>query len=454
MSLVTLFPNWRQMLLEQLRKKLFFVCKHTFVAGIILLLSSDLAFAATQTSSELVSFVSNTSQILITFGALVATLFLVKGGYEYITSTGKPDALEQAKKTIKNSIIGLILVIGASVISLFISKTFHASTATPTNITTEISVIEPTEPEPGLTQILLDAMSGLIKTIVQSAVTPITDGLISFLTSTPSVIGNSVVFDYWIKMTGFVSVLYILMIALLGFHVMSASQFGFAEIDLRHLLPRIGLSFLLSNMSIFLIEWVILLCNVLVRAILISSGGLQSAWITNAFDPLAIVTGASSFITLIFMLLFVILAVVLLLFYIIRLIVISLGAVLSPLIFLLWLLPKFTDFAEIAIKTYLIQIFTILVHVITIQLAASFLTIPEQSGNNPLISILVGIALLFTLLKTPQAMMQFAFYTSFSGVMRSLSGKVMNVMHTQNTKSVVVENSYAPKITKRKVISG
>lgn len=412
------------------------------------------AYAAAVTSSELVTFVGNTVQMLITLSAIVASLFLVKGGYEYITSTGKPDALEQAKKTICNALIGLILVIGAGVISFFISQTFHSASSKPASVETEIPTIEPTEPESGLAQVLLDAYSGLLKNIVQSAAKPVTDGLVNFLTATPSVIGNSVVFDFWIRMTGFVSALYVLMIALLGFHVMSASQFGFAELELRHLLPRIGLSFLFSNISIFLIEWVISLSNVLVQAVLISSGGLQSAWITNAFDPLAIATGASSFITLIFMLLFVILAVVLLLFYIIRLITISLGAVLSPIIFLLWLLPKFSDFAEIAIKTYLIQIFVILVHIITIQLAASFLTIPGQSGINPLISILVGIALLFTLLKTPQAMLQFAFYTSFSGALRTISGKVMNVIQSQKTDSATSTPSFGQKITKRKVISG
>jgi len=79
------------------------------------------------------------------------------------------------------------------------------------------------------------------------------------------------------------------------------------------------------------------------------------------------------------------LAIVLLLFYITRLIAISFGAVVAPLIFLLWALPKTADFAEISVKAYLVTIYTVFVHVIIIQLATAFLAAPDSTGNNPLL---------------------------------------------------------------------
>ena len=181
----------------------------------------------------------------------------------------------------------------------------------------------------------------------------------------------------------------------------------------------------------FLADYAIITCNTLVKVILDSTGGLNHAWIESAFNPTAVITGTTPLIILIFMVLFLIVSIVLLLMYISRLIFISLGAVLSPFIFLLSALPKFSDFAFIAVKTYLVSVFIVFVHVVIIQLASSFLTLPEHSENS-LISIAVGIGLFITLLKTPNLMMQMVMYTSNSGAMKKLGNQIINVMTTDN----------------------
>jgi hypothetical protein len=429
------------------------------IVGIITLtllfpLSFSTTFASQSPPPQLNNFISDTLAVAISLATVFASLFLVKGGYEYITSSANPDALENAKNTIRKSLIGLVLVISSAIIAnIFTSSLTSSSTPTPSN-SIQLSEMESPDQPSGLSQVLLDAIAQLLKSIVISATAPITTGLVSFLTTTPSVLENSVVFDFWLKMTVIASSLYILLIALLGFNFMSASQFGFEHQDLKHLLPRIGLAFLGTNFSIFLIDWLISLSNVIVSSILATTGGFQQAWITNAFDPLALQTGATNIITLIFMLLFVILSSVLLLFYLTRLIIISLGAAISPFVFLIWLIPKFSDFAQIAGKSYLIQIFVIIVHVITIQLAASFLTIPTQTQTNPLISILIGIALLFTLIKTPQAMLQFAMYTSFGLIVRQFSTKAINVMQSSTRTQPSSQPISTSKLTQRKVVNG
>ncbi|MCL4417759.1 MAG: hypothetical protein M1365_13905, partial [Actinobacteria bacterium] len=284
-------------------------------------------------------------------------------------------------------------------------------------------------------QVLLDAIAGFLQNIIQSATKPLIDGLISMITTTPSIINNSVLFNFWLVILGITDSLFVLIIALLGFHFMSASTFGFDEIELKHLLPRIGLAFLGANISIFLADWIVLSCNTMVKALLNSTGGIGSAWVLNAFDPVALATSSTQLITLIFMLLFVILTIVLLLMYISRLIIIALGAVLSPLIFLLWALPKGSDFAEVSVKAYVVSVFTVFVHVAIIQLASAFLTIPGQQGINPLISILVAIGLFFTLLKTPSIMMQLIFYNTGRGIIRKVGGQIINVVSTNNASS-------------------
>ncbi|MBU1000250.1 pilin [Patescibacteria group bacterium] len=422
------------------------------IAVLCLLLNPALSFAAT-TNSEITAFTNQTLNTLLIFATAAATFFLVRGGYVYITSTGKPDALEHAKKTVRNALIGLVIIIAASVFSSVLQGAFDTPSQETSSAQLNLAPIQPVEPSGGLTQVLLDAVAGFLQNIVQSATEPLTDGIITFLTTTPSILTNSVIFNFWLVMVGITDSLFALMIALLGFHFMSASTFGFEEIEFKHLLPRVGLAFLGANMSIFLCDWIVLSCNTLVTAVLNATGGLNSAWIQNAFTPASIVTGATPLIIFIFMILFVIVSIVLLLFYVTRLIAVALGAVMSPLIFLLWAVPKFADFAEVSVKSYITVVYTVFVHVVIIQLASSFLTIPGSSGANSLISILVGIGLLFTLLKTPSIMMQLVFYNTGRGVVRKIGGQIMNVISSSSKEASMANKMDSPKTTPRKAVA-
>lgn len=419
----------------------------SFIA--IYFVNPSTAFAASNT--EVASFTNNTLDILFVFASLVATLFLIKGGYEYITSSGKPDSIEHAKLTIRNAVLGLILVLGAAVISSVLNNAFTAPSSTFSQTQINLKPIVPTTPSNGLTQVLLDAIAGFMQNIVQSATKPITDGIISFLTTTPSLVSNSVIFNFWLVILGITDSLFALVIALLGFHLMSASTFGFEEMEFKKLIPRIGLAFLGANTSIFLADWIIAVCNVLVTALLHATGGLTKAWVLTAFNPALITSAGSTILTLIFMLLFVILSVVLLLFYISRLIIIALGAVLSPLIFLLWITPKFNDFAEISIKSYLVTVFSVFVHLVIIQLASAFLAVPNQQGTNSLVSILIGIGLLFTLLKTPSIMMEFIYFNSGRSILRHVGRQLINVIST--SKTATTTSNPGPVKTSRKVVA-
>lgn len=387
--------------------------------------------------NELTSFTTQTLQTIITLASLAATFFLVKGGYDYITSSGKPDNLEGAKKTIRNALIGLTLVIGAGVVSSLLNNAF--TTAANPGAASQIALtpLVPVKPADGLTQVLLDAITGFLQNIVQSATKPLVDGIISMLTTTPSILTNSVIFNFWLAIVGIADTLFVLVIAVLGLQVMSASTFGFEELDIKQILPRIGLAFLGANTSIFLVDWIVLLCNTMIKTLLAITGGLDHAWVVNAIDPMKFISGETTLVTLIFMLLFIILAVVLLLFYITRLIMISFGAAIAPLIFLLWAIPKTADFAEMAVKTFFVTVFTAFVHVVVIQLASAFFALPDQTGPNPIMAILIGVGLLFTLLRIPTLLFQLAFYVAAAGTVKKIGGQVMNVMTHPKDKMVI-----------------
>jgi hypothetical protein len=385
-------------------------------------------------SPNVTQYTNNTLGMITLVAGAGAVLFLIKGGYQYITSSGKPNNLEDAKKTIKNSIIGLIIVLGASLLVSVLSNSFHQAQPQTTGGVVNVSPILSVNPADGLTQVLIDAVSGFMKNIVQSATKPIIDGIIGYLTSTPTLLDNSVIFNFWTIILGITDSLFVLVVALLGLHFMIAGALGFEEIELKHLLPRIGLAFLGANTSLFLANYAVITSNTLTTAVINATGGLTNAWIANAANPTSLALGATPLITLVFLVIFLMVAIVLLLFYISRLIMISLGAVLSPLIFLLWAIPKTSDFAEISIKTYTVTVFIAFVHVVIIQLASAFLSLPQNSGNS-LISIGVAIGLFFTLLKTPSLMMQMVMYTSGNGTVKKIGGQIINVITSDNSST-------------------
>lgn len=389
----------------------------------------SVAYAVSSAPTEVTTFTGDALTLITIISAASAVFFLIRGGYIYITSSGKPDALEEAKKTIRNSLLGLVIVLASSGLISLLSGALVGEAGS-TNVTTlPITQIESVAPSDGLTQVLIDAVNGFIQNIVESSTKPIVDGIMTFLGSTPSLLANASIVKFWLIMLGIVDSLFVLVVALLGLQFMSASTFGFEEIEFKHLLPRIGLAFLGTNISLFLADYAVKTCNALVAGVISATGGINHAWITNAITLQNITTGTAPLITLIFLLLFLIVAIVLLLMYISRLIVIALGAVLSPFIFLLWTLPKTADFAEMAIKSYLVSVFMIFIHVVTIQLAGSFLALPEQT-NNSLISIAVAIGLLLTLLKIPSFLMQLILFSRSVGTVKHMGSQIINVMST------------------------
>jgi len=81
------------------------------------LILAEPAFAATAGVSNVENFIRSIITVFAGLAGLVATGFLVAGGFTYITSSGNPEHLDRGKRTITYSLIGLAIVIGAFVIS-------------------------------------------------------------------------------------------------------------------------------------------------------------------------------------------------------------------------------------------------------------------------------------------------------------------------------------------------
>ena len=96
--------------------------KELWIAGLVIAIGLPFVIAPTVYAvggeiSQVENFIRNVIKVVSGFAGLVATAFFVAGGYIYITSSGSPDKLEKAKRTITWSAIGLAIVIAAFVIS-------------------------------------------------------------------------------------------------------------------------------------------------------------------------------------------------------------------------------------------------------------------------------------------------------------------------------------------------
>lgn len=373
------------------------------------------------------NYVAPTLYMFAGIASLACAFFIAQGGYLYMASAGRPDNLDHAKRVLRNAVLGLMIVFAATAITSVLANAYgHPAHGTQASLPS-LNAITPAAPSNGLVEVLINAVIGFLNTIIQAVAAPFLGALSYFTTKTPLMVENPSVFNLWLAIVGMTDVLFAVVLALLGFHVMSATSFGFDEIEFKHLLPRIALVFLLINTSIFIIDGFIELSNVLITAITQVSGS-SSVW--DTLTKVVSESGGQGLAALLIMLAFVIFSVILLVYYVGRLVTLFIGAVLSPLILLIWLIPGFRDFSETAAKTYLTTIFVLFVHTVILVLAASLFTgIAPSSGSNvpdTLMAMVAGLATIIALLKTQGVMLQFSYVSGGARNARKLGGQFMN----------------------------
>src|SRR5882672_286701 len=62
------------------------------------------------------SIIAQVVDIILGFAGLIAMLYIILGGYQFITSAGNSDQAEKGRKTLTNAIIGLVIIILSFVI--------------------------------------------------------------------------------------------------------------------------------------------------------------------------------------------------------------------------------------------------------------------------------------------------------------------------------------------------
>lgn len=384
-----------------------------------------LSLLSDNTSSAISSYVGPIVRDLSILASLVFVVLIVNAGIHYMTSSGNPEKLAHAKKVIKDALIGLVVVLGAATITAILAHAYGSPSNNVTEHLPSLGNVKPTSASFSLVDVIVKAITGLLNYLIQSIGKPIISSLSFFTSGTPLMADNPGVFKLWLGVLGMTDVLFVLTVCLVGFHVMSASTFGLDELSVKHLIPRFGLAFLLINSSIFAVDAVIDLSNAMIAALYAGFGQLN---IWSVLTAIADQSGVMGLAALLVMAVFLVMAFILLVYYVGRLVTLYLGAVLAPLVLLLWLVPSFSDFATSAIKTYISTIFVLFVHVVILILAGSLLSglVAGTSDPNPIMSLVIGISTLVALLKTQGVMTQLNYASIGPKSLKRLSSQLIN----------------------------
>ena len=386
-----------------------------------------ISYFSSSFSSVIDSYLSPILNTLYLLATLVCVVFLVNAGFHYITSSGQPEKLARAKKIIRDSLIGLTIVLSATAITALLSHAYTSGSSPSLSSLPNLGNIKTDSASFSLIDVIVKAITGLINYLIQSIAKPIISALRYFTSGTPLMAANISVFKLWLGLVAMADSLFVLVVCLLGFHVMGASSLGFEELDLRQLLPRLAFGFVTINTSIFIIDAVISLSNTMISALYAGFGSLNVWSVLTAIVNQSAVYGLAA---LIIMLVFMVLAFILLIYYVGRIVTLYLGAVLAPMIILLWLVPSFQDFAISAIKTYITTIFVLFVHVVILILAGSLLAslISNNGSSSSIMSLVVGISTLIALIKTQGVMNQFNYVSIGPKMIRRLSSQFIGAL--------------------------
>lgn len=79
-------------------------------------------FAQSADVTKVQNFITSIIQTLVILAGSLASAFFVWGGVRYITSSGNPETLEGAKKTIVYSAVGLTIALAAFVITNIVTQ--------------------------------------------------------------------------------------------------------------------------------------------------------------------------------------------------------------------------------------------------------------------------------------------------------------------------------------------
>jgi hypothetical protein len=88
------------------------------------------AFGATSEPADPRVIVSNIIKVILTLLAIIFIVLLVYAGFTWMTSGGEEEKVNKAKDTIVRAVIGLVIILSAYGVTIFVTKSIINSTKT------------------------------------------------------------------------------------------------------------------------------------------------------------------------------------------------------------------------------------------------------------------------------------------------------------------------------------
>ncbi len=93
-----------------------------FILSFLMLPQEAHAQTASGSVNNIINFIKSIIGFITAAGSVVCSLIIAYGGFKYMTSVGNPDSMENAKKTMWNAGIGLVIILAAYLITGIISQ--------------------------------------------------------------------------------------------------------------------------------------------------------------------------------------------------------------------------------------------------------------------------------------------------------------------------------------------
>ena len=271
-------------------------------------------------------------------------------------------------------------------------------------------------------QVLVNLLQG-ISGALRSVVSGVMDSSLNFITQTPPAgsYASPTVLALW-NLVRIIANAALMLVALWGgFNVIVRDHLGSPYHEAMELFPRLVLGALLANTSIWWAQFAIDANNALSSAI-----GQASLPAWEHAD-----TATQLLVEVISILIYLVTSLLLLLQMLMRLALIDVLLVVSPLALLCWVLPQTQGWARLWSSTFFSAVFTQFVQVLALKLGASLLTdLTPMAADASLLAVFLGIAVLAVTMKIPNLMrnhlgdgLGFARYFGYRQAARALESR-------------------------------
>lgn len=339
---------------------------------------------------------NNTDYVqLITQLTTIASVFfafvVIIAGFHYMSARANQAKLDRAKAILRNAVIGFIFVLGASVGANVINQS-QGSSLPP--VSYEVSPAndagsEDVDPvQRAVSIFLIDSVKFIREQINNS--------LSSDIINIKPISTNSPALAIWVAVVILCDVLLVLVLILQGFKIMGSEVFG-QQVDIRSMIPETIVVFGLIHSSIYLIDAVGAIINLSMTELTkFITGGVNS--LEEVMTYLSAPDPDKATIGMAFMyIVFTIVTVLLLFYYMIRNLLLILGAVLSPLVLLSQLIPGLKGMLGEGIKQYLSLMFVTIGHTVLFLVLWAYLQSSAGDSNQFMRIIIVTAGMLLAL---------------------------------------------------------